>query len=292
MITYSTECIRYYTSLYGPSRLQKDITIVSLPIDRKSTVAYYRSTLFVFVKWYLETEGISWQFNKTLFHELAHFFWAITNPLVRPPDSWVNEGLAEYSSWLAVQKILGDDYLNKCLEQATNTILKKPQVFLNHSVQDDYFYAFVPYIYHMLRYNLGDSLFFSMLKQFHPTIGTSGNLSAWAFIDTIQKFTSTPLNTFFEQWFSRDTLPNLAFTWQQDSLGVNNYRVLIEITQRQNQLFNIPVPIRLRFKSRESEVQKVVINDRRTSFSFQTQVKVDQLDLNADKNIVATIIRE
>lgn len=122
MITLSSECIQYFTMLYGPSKLQKDITIVSLPKIRNSTVAYYRSTLMVYVQSYLVSEGNSWLFNKTLFHEIAHFFWTVTSPSIEPPDSWIDEGLAEYSAWLAVDKILGKDYFNKCLEYATNVI--------------------------------------------------------------------------------------------------------------------------------------------------------------------------
>lgn len=292
MITYSTDCIRYYTTLYGASRLRKDITIISLPIVRNSTVAYYRSTLFVYVQSYLEGEGSSWQFNKTLFHEIAHFFWIVTTQNVRPPDSWINEGLAEYSAWLAVQKIFGQDYFNKCLANAATIILKKPQVYLRHSAQDDYFYAFVPYIYHMLRYDFGDSLFFAILRQLHPTIGTSGKITAPAFIDTLQRFTSTRLDTFFGQWFSRDTLPILSFRWQQDSLGIHSYRVLVDITQRQSQTFNTPVPVLFRFGSGSAELHKVFINDRVTSVSIPTNRRVEQVEVNADKSIIATIMRE
>jgi len=292
MISYSTDCIQYFTSLYGPSQLRRDITIASLPIVRNSTVAYYRSTLFVYVKWHLESEGSSWQFNKTLFHEIAHFFWTVTAPYVRPPDSWINEGLAEYSAWLAVQKIFGQDYFNKCIERATEIILKKPRVFLRYSDQDDYFYAFVPYIYHMLRFDLGDSLFFVMLKQLHPSIGTSGNVTASAFVDTIQRFTSTNLDTFFGEWFERDTFPIVAFRWQQDSLSVHSYRVLVDITQRQSQTFNTSISVLFCFSLGRTEVHKVPINDRVTSVSFSTTDRVEDVKVNSDNSIIATVIRE
>lgn len=289
MITFSSECIYYYTTLYGPSKLKKDITIVSLPRNRPSTNAYYRSTLMVFLKSYLETDGGSWQFNKNLFHEIAHFFWIVTSS-VRPPDSWIDEGLAEYSAWLAVDKIYGKDYFNKCLERATNIILKKPQVFLTHSAQDDYFYAFVPYIYHMLRFDLGDSLFLKMLKQLHPTIGTMGNLSAQAFVDTIQKFTPTNMDTFFDQWFSRNTFPILAYSWQQDSLDMS--KVILKITQRQSQLFCTSVSVLLKFNSGDTEIRKVYINDRVTKTIISTNARVEDVEINEDKSIIAAVIRE
>ncbi|MGD0037550.1 MAG: hypothetical protein ABSC53_09685 [Bacteroidota bacterium] len=291
MVEYSTECIRYYTTLYGTSRLRKDITIVSLPIKRKSTVAYFRSTLFVYTRSYLETGSATWQFNKDLFHEIGHFFWTITSPIVRPPDSWINEGMAEYSAWLAVAHIFGNDYFDKCVEQASNIILKKPRVFLTHRAQDDYFYAFVPYIYHMLRFDLGDSLFFAMLKSLHHTIGTKGNTSPQAFIDSIQKFTSTSIDTFLAQWFSRDTLPILAFAFRQDSLSENNYRIRVEVTQRQRELFDIPVALLFRLKSGDNEVRKVFIKSRVTSVTFLMRARVEQVDLNEDKSTIATIIR-
>jgi hypothetical protein len=292
MITYSTDCIHYYTSLYGPSRLRRDITIVSLPIARNSTVAYYRSTLFVYVQSYMEGEGNSWQFNKTLFHEIAHFFWTVTTPNIRPPDSWINEGLAEYSAWLAVGKMYGQDYFNTCLEQASRIILKEPRVFLTHSAQDDYFYAFVPYIYHMLRYNVGDSLFFAILKQLHPTIGTSGKTSAPAFVGILQKFTSTKLDAFFGEWLSREEFPILCFDWQQESRGVNNYDLHIVITQQQNQTFATPVPVLLRYSSGDTEARKVFINDRVTSVNIPTHAPVEEVQLDADRSIIATVIRK
>ncbi len=292
MIDYSTECINYYTTLYGPSRLRKDITIVSLPIERKSTVAYFRSTLFVYTRSYLQSGYASWQFNKTLFHEIAHFFWIITSNSVRPPDSWIDEGLAEYSAWLAVGHIFGDDYFNKCLTQASNTILKKPRVFLTHSAQDDYFYAFVPYVYHMMRFDLGDSLFFTMLKELHSTIGTKANTSPQAFIDSIHQFTHIPIDTFLQQWFSRDTFPDLTFSFQQDSLSANNYRVRVRIAQRQAQIFNTPVAVVLRFASGVNEMHKILIKDRVQSFEFLIQTRLKQVDLNPEKSIIATVIRQ
>ncbi len=292
MIEYSSECIGYYTTLYGPSLLRKDITIVSLPIERTSTVAYYRSTLFVYTRSYLESGYASWQFNKILFHEIAHFFWIITRTSVRPPDSWINEGLAEYSAWLAVAHIYGNDYFNKCLNQASNTILKKPRDFLNLSAQDDYFYAFVPYIYHMMRFDLGDSLFFTMLKELHSTIGTQANTSPHAFIDSIQELTHIPVGTFLEQWFSRNIFPDLAFSFQQDSLGESNYRVRVQISQRQAELFKTPVQILLRFELGANEIHKLFIKDRVQQFEFSIHTKLKQADLNPDRSIIATIIRQ
>lgn len=170
--------------------------------------------------------------------------------------------------------------------------LNKPQDFMTHTAQDDYFYAFVSYIYHMLRFDLGDSLFFSMLKQLHPKIGTLGNLSSKSFVDTIRKFTSTDMDTYLGQWFSHNTFPVLAFNWQQSLLDMHKFKVVLEITQRQNQLFCTPVSVILKFNSGDTEIRKVYIKDRITKTIISTNARVEDVEINEDKSIIAAVIRE
>jgi hypothetical protein len=50
-----------------------------------------------------------------IFHELSHFWWSIAN--TGSADDWINEGLAEYSSYLIAQKQFGKSFADRKLAE-------------------------------------------------------------------------------------------------------------------------------------------------------------------------------
>jgi aminopeptidase N len=48
-------------------------------------------------------------------HEVAHYWWHLAD--VDTPEDWINEGLSEYTAWLASRKLVGQEFSDLLLEE-------------------------------------------------------------------------------------------------------------------------------------------------------------------------------
>jgi hypothetical protein len=124
MKTNLLRSMTWLTDMLGSNRSDKLIRVVYSP---RPAWGYVRTPLIIVS----EEAALSWRSQKFgpardfryLTHEISHYWWSIAD--VNTPDDWINEGLAEYSTFLVSEDLVGNDFTNQLLveykERAANS---------------------------------------------------------------------------------------------------------------------------------------------------------------------------
>ena len=204
-------------------------------------------------------------------HELAHQWWG---DLVTCKDwrhLWLNEGFASYFDPLYHEQSQGRDHfdfsLYECQQAGINcdkTLGRKSIVSVGSYGSN--LYSRSASVLHMLRFLLGDSLFFRSLSHYI-------NKHQFGVVETndlkvaIEETTGQNLHWFFDQWIYKAGYPQFAVstTWEDSA---KNVRVHVEQTQKLDSLtgvFRTPVDIEITAGT-TSAIHRVEINCRDTVF--------------------------
>ncbi|MFD2247931.1 M1 family metallopeptidase [Pontibacter ruber] len=106
-----------------------------------------------------------------LHHELGHEWWGNKVTVSDWADFWIHEGLCSYGDWLYTEEHAGKkaymEHVREIGEQIPNN---KPVIIHDEADSDEAYHPEVytkgAFIMHSLRYNLGDEVFFKILKGF------------------------------------------------------------------------------------------------------------------------------
>jgi aminopeptidase N len=222
--------------------------------------------------------------NLPLFsHEAAHAWWGNLVGTTGPGALLVGESLAQYGAVVAVERLEGHDAMNEFLRfsrrgynqfQSAHGYFEiihrggdKPLAQLSndtwdHNLSDSKGHWF----YHMLRLRIGDELFFGVLRDLiREYAGRALSLADLRAAFLAAAPDDAGLATFLGQWLERTGAPALDHRWWSLDRGA---AVHIEITQRQAELYELPLMV---------EVE--LVNGHRIRHQVQLTERVHQLRL-------------
>jgi hypothetical protein len=142
---------------------------------------------------------------------------------------------------------------------------------------------------HQLRYVLGDSLFFIVLKAY---VNDSGLRYKSASIGDLMRITNTlsgsDYNWFFNDWVFRPNHPVYQNTYDFVSNGSNSYTVRFQATQTQSNpsFFRMILPLRIVFADSTDTIVRVMNNVNNQLFSFTFGKQPVRLVFDPDTNIM------
>jgi aminopeptidase N len=134
------------------------------------------------------------------------------------------------------------------------------------------------WVLHMLRRQLGDSVFHKAIREYYETYkGKNANTEDLQAI--FEKVSDKKLDTFFRQWLYRPDIPRLNISWKYD---VKEKNLSVTVTQLQKgYLFQFPLDISIQEFSSTPKIIKKTINDSVQTFVFPVKtkpiVKIDPL---------------
>lgn len=185
-----------------------------------------------------------------LAHELAHQWFGDKITCGTWQDIWLNEGFATYLQGLGRKRIVPSTWAS-FLTGLSNTITSKPDgsVFCTDTTDVgrifDYrlTYSKGAYVLHMLRWVLGDSVFYSSIRSY---ISDPALIYSYAKTDDLKRHlefvSGKDLSDFFDQWFYGSGYPSYHLEWNQQN-------DLVDLTIGQTQsdtsvdFFQMPVPV-------------------------------------------------
>jgi aminopeptidase N len=203
-------------------------------------------------------------------HELAHMWFGCRLSCVSWHHGWLNEGFATYAEALWKEHKEGlEAYRAHMMSKAW---YQGGTVYLEDV--DDPFGIFLPIIYnkgawvlHMLRYVLGDEVFFAALRNYNSAF-PEGQVSTSQFRAYFETATNFGLETFIDQWVYDAYYPIYYYNFEQSGeiFGIQIYQAQGETGKRE--LFEMPLEILLEFEDGTDSIVKVQNNLQNQHFEF------------------------
>ncbi len=260
-------------------------------------------------------------------HELCHQWFGDLIVIKHWSHAWVKEGMASYSEVYWTDFEYGKDdaayyLLNEARSYLAEDSSRYRRPIVTHvyreaiELYDRHIYEKGACVYHMIRTELGDELFWKTIKIFlhdhaHQTVETIDLIRA------IEKASGRNLMFLFDQYVFRGGHPDyqIAYSWDNDSKLAK-----ITVTQTQgkpdkavtdNELFDLKIPIGFGFVDKEvdKEVTKdigkeaetttptsktftVRIYEKEQSFYFPLEQKPDFISFDQGNNYLKTVALE
>ena len=222
-------------------------------------------------------------FEDIYIHELAHQWWGNAVGLKSWKDIWLNEGFATYSEALYYEALSGSDALK-------STMLSKYQDRFKGKLYDPGENLFGTTVYdkgawvlHMLRWEVGDEIFFKILKEYFNKYKYL-NASTEDFKIVCESLSTKNLETFFAQWVYKgvDQI-KVNYHWNSVSVNDSDY-VTLNIEQVQNDwdVFDFKLQIHVIYLDESAEDKILYVNQRDQQFTFKVKEKPEKIILDYD----------
>jgi aminopeptidase N len=241
-------------------------------------------------------------------HELAHQWFGDLIVIKHWSHAWVKEGMATYSETMWTEHEYGkDDAAYYRLQDARNYFSEDAERYRRPMVTHVYREAIELYdrhiyekgacVYHMIRTELGEDLFWKAIQTFvqdnaHKTVETVDLLRA------IEKATGRNLMFLFDQYVYRGGHPDYEVTYSWDS-DANLAKVTVKQTQAD--LFDLRIPIGFGIKNHDGDCRNVTCNvstftvrihEREQSFYFPLAEKPLFVSFDVGNNFLKTVSLE
>jgi aminopeptidase N len=243
-------------------------------------------------------------------HELAHQWFGDLVVIKHWSHAWVKEGMASYSEVMWTEHEYGDQEATyyRLLEARSYLAedasrYRRPMVTHVYreaiELYDRHIYEKGSCVYHMIRAELGEELFWQAIQTFvrdnaHKTVETIDLLRA------IEKATGRNLTFLFDQYVYRGGHPDfkVAYSWDQDAKLAK-----VTVTQSQvttdngNDLFDLKIPIGFAYTSQSAtetalSTFTVRVNEREQSFYFPLRSKPNFISFDVGNNYLKTVSLE
>jgi len=228
-------------------------------------------------------------FEDTYVHELAHQWWGNAVSPKSWKDIWLNEGFATYSEALYYEALTGKKALQSTMMSKYSSnfsgSLSEPGTFLFTRTM----YDKGAWVLHMLRWEVGDSSFFNVLKTYYETFKYS-NASTNDFKNICEEVSEKNLDKFFEQWVYNEG--QIEIEYKSEIVNSSEgYLVKIQLQQIQEdyEVYQFPLEIKMVYKDSTEQNFRYEITSRDTLIEISTISKPDTVELDPDRWLLAQI---
>ena len=228
-------------------------------------------------------------FEDTFVHELAHQWWGNAVGPKSWKDIWLNEGFSTYSEALYYEAISGKEALQSTMMSKYSSnfsgSLAEPGPFLFTRTM----YDKGAWVLHMLRWEVGDSSFFNILRTYYETYKYS-NASTGDFKSVCEKVSGKNLDQFFEQWIYTEGQIELEYETETVK-SQNDYLIRIQLRQIQEdyEAYHFPLEVKFVFKDSTEKSFRYEITSKDTLIEISTTTIPSGIELDPDNWLLAEI---
>lgn len=238
--------------------------------------------------YYLEFELVA--------HEMAHQWFGDCITLNSWHDIWLNEGFATYLTGLSYENLLNGQYWTTWKDNQVKRITSLPggSVYVADTTDVDRIfngrlsYSKGAYLLHMLRWELGDSAFFSGMNNYlDDSTVRFGFATQEKFVKHIEAAGDTTLTEFFKDWYYGEGYPVYRLYYETDygDLG----KVKLKISQSSSSttvpFFEMHVPVRIWQNGKYTDLK--LHNTTQDQWFVIANSRVDKVEFDPDKWLIA-----
>ncbi|MCH8994235.1 MAG: HEAT repeat domain-containing protein [Chloroflexi bacterium] len=213
-------------------------------------------------------------------HELAHQWFGDLLTCRDWAHGWLNEGFATYFDALFTEHKDGVDRFRYAMRGAAEIYMRddtaryrRPIVSNTYNepidLFDRQFYEKGAWVLHMLRFELGDALFWKAIRHYVAK-HQGGNVTTPDLQRSVEEATGRNMDAFFEQWVYGAGHPNLTVAFEWDD-GAKQAKLTVKQTQSTDhdtaEVFRMPVVVDFAL-GRRSESFRIQLTEREQSFYF------------------------
>lgn len=219
-----------------------------------------------------------------LTHEIAHQWFGDMATETTWAHIWLSEGFATYMTILYFENKYGKDTARHMLLEDRRQVIdytkrtRKPVV---DSAVTDYMDLLNPnsyqkggWVLHMLRDQLGDTLFWKGIRAYYATY-SGKNAATDDLRKSMEKVSGRDLRQFFKQWLYTPGHPVLDITWQYNKTSKS---LSLTVHQKQGTPFQFPLELSFYGPDHNFLFNKTIwIKDQQTQLSMPVTSKVQQV---------------
>lgn len=222
-------------------------------------------------------------------HEIVHQWFGNSASEKDWPHLWLSEGFATYLTNIYIQETKGEKAFQVQMEKDRSKVIAFSKRY-NHPVVDSNYsdlmnllnansYQKGAWVLHMLRSEIGDSLFQQSIRTYYQKFRLS-NADSKDFQKVVEFVTNSDLDWFFKQWLYRVGQPNLKINPKLD-----NNIVSLAINQ-QGDIFRFPLTVEIKLKNGQLLKEKLQITEKETNFNKTFSSEVESIRIDPDVELL------
>ena len=211
-----------------------------------------------------------------LAHEIAHQWFGNMATEKTFGHLWLSEGFATYFTILYFENKYGKDTAIKMLKEDRQKVIaysKESTKAVVDTEETDYMKLLNPnsypkggWVLHMLRSELGDSVFWRSIRKYYARY--AGSIADTRDLQKVfEEVSGKDLKQFFDQWLYTTGQPEVEITWKYDV----DKSLVIDVKQLQKNIFKFPLTFKIN-TSTGSKKEKIFVD--KALFSYK--IKQDQ----------------
>jgi len=275
--------LEYYISHVGPYGYKKLANVQSKTrfggLENANTIFYSENS----VSGTRKSEGL-------LAHEIAHQWFGNMATEKSFGHLWLSEGFATYFTILYFENKYGKDTAIYMLKEDRSQVInfsKESNKAIVDTDETDYMkllnansYQKGGWVLHMLRCELGDSVFWRSIRKYYATY--AGSIADTRDLQKVfEEISGKDLKQFFDQWLYTTGQPELEITWKYDT----DKSLIIDIKQLQKNIFKFPLTFKINTAS-ESKKEKVFVDKATSSFKIKQSEKPASIIIDPDTQLL------
>lgn len=235
-------------------------------------------------------------------HEIIHqWFGDLISPATWA-DIWLNEGFATFNEavWIESQKDY-KAYKKHLMIEAQRYLRNNPGWSIydkswntsmpNDSILFDVYIAYAKSgcVIHLLRYVLGDSVFFNCLYQYaNDPYFKYGNATTEEFIQLVNLVSMRDMNWFFDQWLYKPNHPVYQNNHSYEELSGGKWKLNYTVNQIQKNagFFKMPIELKITLKNEPDTLIRVMNDYNLQTFTFEFDAEPMKVSFDPNNEII------
>jgi len=229
-------------------------------------------------------------------HEMAHQWFGDYITLASWHDIWLNEGFATYLTGLTYENLLNGQYWSTWKDNQVKRIISSPggSVYVpdttdvNRIFNGRLSYSKGAYLLHMLRWEMGDSVFFKGMKNYlnDPEIA-NGFAIQEKLVKHMEAAADTSFTEFFKDWYYGEGYPIYRLTYYTDygDFGKQKLRISQSSSNSSGGFFEMHIPVRVWKNGKYTDLR--LYNTIQNQEFTIAESAVDKIEFDPDKWLIA-----